>query len=217
MTENRDRGEVPRRDGFRTFIGEQAWDGDAIRAAHARVQERRAASEAAGAAPVRSAPVPGQRPPLFPPPSPGRAVTRDAEVGRVMYAAGVSSAVAALLAVLICLPLEALSAPGGGPHAVTAVTDDPATVVEDFYDAVDSEDWQSAWSLGGSNLGLSYDAFVAQYDGASYEDDDVEDTDDTTATAQLTVTGSDGTESDYSGTYTVIGGVITSADVSPTG
>jgi hypothetical protein len=31
------------------------------------------------------------------------------------------------------------------------------------------------------------------------------------------VTGSDGTESDYSGTYTVIGGVITSADVSPTG
>lgn len=215
MSEGRDRDEVPRREEFRTFIGEQTWDGNTIRAAHAGLQERRAVSGGGDAAQSRSAQLPGQRPPLLPAPPPGRAATRDAEVSRVMYAAGVSSAVAALLAVLICLPLQALSTPGGNPVAVTVVAGDPTTVVEDFYDAVDSEDWQSAWSLGGSNLGLSYDAFVAQYEGAFYEDDDVEDTDDTTATAQLTVTASGGTEQDYSGTYTVIDGVITSADVSP--
>lgn len=233
MSEDRGRGPAPGREEFRTFVGEQVWDGEAIRAAHARLERRRtasggadagadagaAASPATGASAAtgrsRSAPVPGQRPPPLPAPSPGRAATRDAEVGRVMYAAGVSSAVAALLAVLICLPLEALSSPGGGPNAVTAATADPATVVEDFYDAIDSEDWQSAWSLGGKNLGLSYDGFVAQYDGTSYEDDDVENTDDTTASAQLTVTAADGTQESYSGTYTVVDGVITSADVSP--
>lgn len=181
---------------------------------------RAAAGSAAGTAPGRSGLLPGQRPPLppatFPASAPLHAVDREPVVGHVMYAAGVSSAIAALLAVLICLPLEAWnSAPGAGPNAVTAPTADPATVVEDFYDAIDSDDWHSAWSLGGSNLGLSYDAFVAQYQGTSYEDDDVEDSDDTTATAQLTATASDGTEQDYSGTYTVIGGVITSADVSP--
>lgn len=216
MAEGKGPDDVPGRAEFRTFIGRQARNGDAVRAAHALLLQKRWA--AGSARPSPSAPVPGQRPARLPEPAPAapwHAAEQDPEVGRVVYAAGVSSAVAALLAVLICLPLQALSTPGGGPNAVTAVSPDPATAVEEFYDAVDGKDWRSAWSLGGSNLDVSYNAFVARYAGSSYAEDDVENTGGTTATAQLTVTASDGTREPYSGTYTVVDGVITSADVSP--
>jgi len=216
MTEDSRRDDAPDRDESRTFIGRQAWDADAIRAAHARLHKRRAAAERAAA--NRSALVPGQRPPRLPDPDaapdPLDPEDRDPAVGRVLYAAGVSSAVAALIAVLVCLPLEAFDGPVG-LNAGTAVHADPATVVEDFYDAIGAEDWRSAWALGGSNLGLGYDAFVAQYAASSVEYDDVEDTGVTTAKARLTVTAANGTEARYSGVYTVVDGVITGARVSP--
>lgn len=44
-----------------------------------------------------------------------------------------------------------------------------------------------------------------------------QDTSSTTASVQLTATQDDGTVKQYEGTYTVVGGVITGADVSQVG
>ena len=92
---------------------------------------------------------------------------------------------------------------------------DPAQVVEAFYAAINSGDFTTAWNLGGDNLSSNYNTFVAGYNNTEQDEVSAQDTGPTTASIELTATQTDGSTQQYSGTYTVVNGVITSADVSP--
>src|SRR6266536_1630724 len=48
---------------------------------------------------------------------------------------------------------------------------DPATVVRRFYGAINDRDYQTAWALGGKNLGnRSYQTFVAGFADTDHDD-----------------------------------------------
>jgi serine/threonine protein kinase len=94
---------------------------------------------------------------------------------------------------------------------------DPAAVVEAYYQAVNNQNYAAAWALGGYNLSPNYAAFVQGFASTAGDTVAVEDTSATTAAIQLTATQSDGSQKQYSGTYTVVNGVITAASVSTVG
>jgi hypothetical protein len=127
-------------------------------------------------------------------------------------------------------PTTPLPSPDPVPAATTAPAAPPSAaltnasaVVAQFYQDITDGDYAAAWQLGGDNLaagtGQSYDAWVAGYA-------------DTTASISITSYGSfssrsvwadisavqlDGSVRAYYGTYTVSGGVITSADITQSG
>jgi hypothetical protein len=98
--------------------------------------------------------------------------------------------------------------------AASSPLTDPAQVVEAFYTAINSRDFQAAWSLGGNNLSSSFSKFVAGYDDTEQDQISAQDTGPTTASIELTATQTDGSTQQFSGTYTVVNGIITGADVS---
>ncbi|MFF0648555.1 hypothetical protein ACFYVV_33675 [Streptomyces tendae] len=113
---------------------------------------------------------------------------------------------------------------GDGPYGDTA-TDDTATdgattdetgpeaTVTAYFDAINNRDFTAAWELGGKNLNQDYDTFVAGF--ATTQRDDVTVTGTSGDDVSVTVVAweTDGTQTTYEGTYTVSGGVITSADM----
>ncbi|MFD2416612.1 hypothetical protein [Amycolatopsis pigmentata] len=87
---------------------------------------------------------------------------------------------------------------------------EPAAVVRDYYTAVNNRDYQTAWQLGGVNLGKSYSVFVDGYATTVKDDLTVLDTYGDTVDVELSVLWSDGTTHEYRGSYTVSNGQITS-------
>jgi hypothetical protein len=67
-------------------------------------------------------------------------------------------------------------------------------VVQEYFAAINAQDYARAWSLGGMNLGGSFDSFAK-------------------GLIQLDATQTDGTHRFYAGTYVVQNGEIVSADV----
>ncbi|CAL9539253.1 hypothetical protein [Streptomyces sp. enrichment culture] len=96
--------------------------------------------------------------------------------------------------------------------ATTDVTGPEATVTA-YFDAINNRDFAAAWELGGKNLDQDYDSFVAGF--ATTQRDDVTVTGTSGDDVSVTVVAweTDGTQTTYEGTYTVSGGVITSADM----
>lgn len=234
----------------------EPWDSDALDRAYAEVRKRRSRADAETAAEAdaelgQPTPIPSERAPHEP--APDIAPAPDHVPGHVLYAAGIVTAIAAVLAGGIwCLvsifgtqstnasptavatsayavqstapvaPIDTASPfdPSPSPSATTPSSSptplsDPAQVVNAFYAAINAGDWQTAWDLGGDNLGQTYDTFVAGFNNTYNDAVTAQDTSATTASIQLTATQNDGTEQQYSGTYTVVNGVITSADISP--
>lgn len=111
-------------------------------------------------------------------------------------------------------PTDPLPSPSPSPSP--SPQSDPQAVVDAFYDAIDSGDYQLAWNLGGDNLSPSYAAFVAGYAGTESVEVSAVDLDATTASVDIYAAQDDGTVRQYSGTYTVVDGVITGADVKRT-
>ena len=105
-------------------------------------------------------------------------------------------------------------APAGNPQLTSSTA-----VVLQFYAYLDNQDYASAWALGGSNLngGSGYGAWVAGYaTTASISVTAYGTTGDGAVWTTISAVQSDGSVRTYSGTYTVTGGVITSADIAQT-
>ncbi|HEY2520898.1 MAG TPA: hypothetical protein VGJ19_12345 [Streptosporangiaceae bacterium] len=102
--------------------------------------------------------------------------------------------------------------------AASASTDDPASVVDAYFAAINAHDYRQAWALGGSNSGVSsYDQFVTGFATTSHDAVTVLATAGDVATAQLVAEQDDGSTKTFAGTYTVTGGVITGFHVEQTG
>jgi hypothetical protein len=86
----------------------------------------------------------------------------------------------------------------------------------DFYNAINDGDYATAWALGGDNLSPNFTTFSDGYSSTLTDSATATDTSATTADIQLDATQTDGTVKQYSGTYTVVDGVITAADVTQT-
>ena len=96
------------------------------------------------------------------------------------------------------------------PTTTQPPADDPATVVRNFYTAVNNRDFQTAWQLGGQNLGKPYQTFVDGYATTVSDNLTVLDTNGDTVDVDLTAQWSDGTNHEYRGSYAVSNGQITS-------
>jgi hypothetical protein len=93
-----------------------------------------------------------------------------------------------------------------------------AAVVTQFYQDLSNGDYADAWSLGGVNIaGTDYNTWVAGYATTTSVTLNTESQwNSTTVSASITATQSDGGSTSYQGTYTVDGGVITSANITQT-
>ena len=94
-----------------------------------------------------------------------------------------------------------------------------AAVVTQYYQDLSNGDYAEAWALGGVNIaGTDYNTWVAGYATTTSVTLNTESqSNSATVSASITATQSDGGSTSYQGTYTVEGGVITSADITQTG
>jgi predicted Zn-dependent protease len=94
-----------------------------------------------------------------------------------------------------------------------------AAVVTEYYQDLSNGNYAEAWTLGGVNIaGTDYNTWVAGYaTTTSFTLNAESQSNSTTVGASITATQSDGGSTSYQGTYTVEGGVITSADITQTG
>jgi hypothetical protein len=90
-------------------------------------------------------------------------------------------------------------------------------VVEAYFGAINSQNYQEAWALGGDNLGVSYSQFAGGF--ANTETDEVEilSSSGDSVNVNFTSTQTNGTVKQFTGTYTVSGHVITGASISQAG
>ncbi|MFH8348499.1 hypothetical protein [Streptomyces sp. NPDC018045] len=102
---------------------------------------------------------------------------------------------------------------GTAPRQETATAQDAASVVEDFYAAVNARDFRRAWDLGGKHLGGSYDAFVAGFADTAHDTVRVTGVQGDTVSVTLDAEQRDGSVRSFAGTYTVRGGAIVAADL----
>jgi hypothetical protein len=110
-------------------------------------------------------------------------------------------------------PAPTHSTPPRTTTTTTAASADAATVVSDYFDAINAQDYGRAWALGGKNLDSSYSHFVSGFSATTADVVTILDTTPTTVTLHLDALQSDGTVKSFEGTYTVSDGTITRAGV----
>jgi hypothetical protein len=91
--------------------------------------------------------------------------------------------------------------------------------VGQFFQDISNQDYGAAWSLGGENVsgGVGYNQWVAGYaTTADIRLGTYSEFNATTVHAQIIATETDGSVHTYEGTYTVINGTITGADITQT-
>ncbi|CAL9538167.1 hypothetical protein [Streptomyces sp. enrichment culture] len=101
---------------------------------------------------------------------------------------------------------------GATDDATTDETGPEATVTA-YFDAINNRDFAAAWELGGKNLDQDYDSFVAGFATTQRDDLTVTGTSGDDVSVTVVAWETDGTQTTFEGTYTVSGGVITSADM----
>ena len=94
---------------------------------------------------------------------------------------------------------------------------DAESTVKAYFAAVNAHDFRRAWELGGKNLGGSYESFEAGFADTARDSVGIVDVTGDTVSVTLDALQTDGAVRHYAGTYTVSGGVITSADVEELG
>jgi hypothetical protein len=91
------------------------------------------------------------------------------------------------------------------------------TVVQQYYQFLNNQDFQDAWDLGGSNVsgGVGYDAWVAGYSGTARISLSTWAYDPNSNAVEVTITAlqDGGTTNVYQGTYTVENDVIVGANI----
>lgn len=91
------------------------------------------------------------------------------------------------------------------------------TVVEEYFAAINSRDYRTAWDLGGFNFVSDYSTFAADYAGTAYDTLTITGTQGGTVSIHLEATQSDGSVKIYEGTYTASNGLLTGADIQQIG
>lgn len=114
-------------------------------------------------------------------------------------------------------PTSPAAPPPPAPVTSQSSAPSPASVVDAYYAAINAGDYKEAWSLGGDNLGQSYDQFVAGYSGTATDSVDILSSSGDTVTVDLTATNTDGSQQQFTGTYTVSGQAITGASITQIG
>lgn len=102
--------------------------------------------------------------------------------------------------------------PSPSPSASPSATG-PATVVVAYYAAINAHDYKQAWSLGGHNLQSNYQTFASGYSGTKHDSVTILGVKGDTVTVSLTAQQNDGSSKSFEGTYTVVGGQITKANL----
>jgi hypothetical protein len=92
----------------------------------------------------------------------------------------------------------------------------PAAVVREYFAAINAHDYALAWRLGGRVASPSYQAFVAGFQGTAKDTVTIISVEGGQVTAQLEADQADGTVKDFSGVYTIAGGIIIHAQVKQT-
>jgi hypothetical protein len=93
----------------------------------------------------------------------------------------------------------------------------PAETVTRYYAAVNARDYWTAWQLGGKNLQDSYTSFVSGYATTAQDTVVIESVDGNSVSVSLLALLTDGTQTSYTGRYTVVDGVITDGSMTRTG
>ncbi|MFC8568934.1 hypothetical protein ACFUIW_24590 [Streptomyces sp. NPDC057245] len=94
-----------------------------------------------------------------------------------------------------------------------AAGDGPEATVTAYFDAINDRDFTTAWELGGKNLDPDYTHFVAGFETTDRDDVTVTGTAGDEVSVTVVAWDTDGTPTTYAGTYTVLDGVITAADM----
>ncbi|MEV5592954.1 hypothetical protein [Streptomyces sp. NPDC052496] len=95
----------------------------------------------------------------------------------------------------------------------TATAQDAATVVQDYYAAVNAHDFRRAWDLGGKHLGGSYDSFAAGFADTARDTVHIVGVSGDVVTVTLRAEQRDGSVRSFAGTYTVRDGAIVAAAI----
>jgi hypothetical protein len=103
-----------------------------------------------------------------------------------------------------------MPSPSGTPATTPS---DPASVVENYYSAINAHDYRRAWDLGGSHLAQSYASFAAGFSTTAADALSIDSVQGATVTIHLHAVHTDATTADYAGSYTVEGGTIAHASV----
>ncbi|WP_159400539.1 hypothetical protein [Streptomyces sp. XY431] len=93
----------------------------------------------------------------------------------------------------------------------------PDAVLSDYFAAVNTGAYRTAWQLGGRNLAGDYDTFVAGFNETTSTTVTVLSVDGAAVTATLEARQTDGTVRRFRGVYTVTDGAIAKATVTRTG
>jgi hypothetical protein len=100
----------------------------------------------------------------------------------------------------------------------TTVVPDPATVVRDYFAALNAHDYNRAWELGGKSIGgtdfsNSFGAFITKFKDIKHIDVKITGGNGNEIAVTIVETYTDGTKITYLGSYGVENGVITNAFV----
>jgi len=102
--------------------------------------------------------------------------------------------------------------------ATTAAPAGPAATAEAYIAAINAHDYAKAWHLLGPRYtDSSYSAFANGFKGTAKDTLTVLSVTGDVVSVRLAATQTDGSVKSYQGTYTVVGGVITQADIQPAG
>ena len=99
------------------------------------------------------------------------------------------------------------------PAPTTTSADDPGGTVEAYYADINAHDYQGAWALGGKNLDQSYQDFAAGFATTASDTVTVDAVHGDTVSVDLDALQTDGSHRHFSGTYTVVDGVIVSGHI----
>ncbi|WP_433887986.1 excalibur calcium-binding domain-containing protein [Streptomyces sp. CA-111067] len=103
--------------------------------------------------------------------------------------------------------------PPPAPATTPPAQADPASVVNNYFAAINAHDYRTAWALGGKNLNSSYAAFVHGFADTVNDTVSAVDAGGSTVDVGLAAEQSDGSVKVFDGTYTVRDGVIVSASI----
>ena len=98
----------------------------------------------------------------------------------------------------------------------TTTAPSPTTVVQDYFAAINAHDYQTAWALGGDNLGGNYTAFVQGFSNTAQDSVTSISSQGNTVYIAFVAAQDSGPPLSYQGTYTVNNGVIVSANIQQT-
>ena len=100
----------------------------------------------------------------------------------------------------------------------TTATAEPEAVVTAYFAAINNRDYQTAWEMGGKNLGdADYDAFAKGYANTQQDTISQVSVEGTVVRLVLNALQTDGTSHSYNAAYTVLDGVITHGTATPIG